>query len=145
MSAAGKSSDKPWKKLTSMEGRASWRQVPPGIRVGGAFMALGLVLLVFGVIELFTSGMFQPFPITPGFLMILVAAIILGAFATTSKYEKSSKAQVIALAVAVALAFFSVVLPSDPIAMIEQFWISAWGVAALLCGLIIRRALLPKA
>lgn len=145
MSAADKSADKPWKKLGSMEGRASWRRVPAGIRIGGAFMALGLVLLVFGVIELFTSGMFQPFPVTARFLLVLVAAAILGAFATTSKYEESSKTQVISLTIAVALVFISRALPNEPIALIEQFWISGWGVAAVICGLVIRRALLPKA
>ncbi|BAU95878.1 hypothetical protein N24_1616 [Corynebacterium suranareeae] len=139
-SASGRS----LKKLTSLEGRATWRSVPAGIRIGGAFVALGLVLLVFAAIELFTSGMLKTFAITPGFLMILVAAIILGAFATTSKYEPSSKTQIISLSIAVVLVIASRLLPSVELYVVEQFWLSAWGVAALLCGLIIRRSQLPK-
>ncbi|ALC05877.1 hypothetical protein CDES_07320 [Corynebacterium deserti GIMN1.010] len=139
-SASGRS----LKKLTSLEGRASWRRVPAGIRIGGAFMALGLVLLVFAAIELFTSGLLRTFSITPGFLMILIAAIILGAFATTSKYEPSSKTQIISLSVAVLMVIGSRLLPNVELYVVEQFWLSAWGVAALLCGLVIRRSQMPK-
>ena len=139
-SASGRS----LKKLTSLEGRASWRKVPAAIRIGGAFVALGLVLLVFAAIELFTAGMLSRFVITPGFLLILVASIILGAFATTSKYEPSSKTQIISLSIAVALVIVSRLLPTVQVYVVEQFWLTAWGVAALLCGLVIRRAQLPK-
>lgn len=137
-------SGKSWAKLGNTEGRASWRRVPAGIRIGGAFVALGAVLLVFAAIELFTAGLLQPFAVTPGFLMILVAAVILGGFATTSKYEQSSQTQVISLSVAVALVILGRLLPNEPVALIEQFWLSAWAVAAIVCGLIIRRALLPR-
>lgn len=127
-----------------MDNRMAWRKVPAGIRIGGAFVALGLVMIVFGVIELFTGGLLQPFAITPRFLMILVAAAILGGFATASRYEQSSKVQVIALAIAVALVFISRALPNDPIMLIEQFWLSLWAVTAIVCGLIIRRSMMPK-
>lgn len=139
-SASGKS----LRKLTSLEGRAAWRKVPAGVRIGGAFVALGLVLLVFAAIELFTSGLLAHFVITPGFLMILVAAIILGGFATTSKFEPSSKTQIISLSIAVVLVIASRLLPLVELYVVEQFWLSAWGVAALLCGLVIRRSQMPK-
>ncbi|ANE04046.1 hypothetical protein [Corynebacterium crudilactis] len=139
-SASGKS----LKKLTSLEGRATWRSVPAGIRIGGAFVALGLVLLVFAAIALFSTGMLNNFVITPGFLLILVAAIILGAFATTSKYEPSSKTQIISLSIAVIMVIGSRLLPTVELYVVEQFWLSAWGVGALLCGLVIRRAQMPK-
>lgn len=123
----------------------AWRKVPAGIRIGGAFVALGAVMIVFGVIELFSGGLLQPFAVTPRFLVILLAAAILGGFATVSKYENSSRLQVIALAVAVILVFASRALPNDPIMLIEQFWLSLWAVTAIICGLIIRRSLMPKA
>ena len=99
----------------------AWRKVPAGIRIGGAFVALGAVMIVFGVIQLFNGGLLQPFAVTPRFLVILLAAAILGGFATVSKYENSSRLQVIALAVAVILVFASRALPNDPIILIEQF------------------------
>lgn len=123
----------------------AWRKVPAGIRIGGAFVALGAVMIVFGVIELFSGGLLQPFAVTPRFLVILLAAAILGGFATVSRYENSSRLQVIALAVAVILVFASRALPNDPIMLIEQFWLSLWAVTAIICGLIIRRSLMPKA
>lgn len=123
----------------------AWRKVPAGIRIGGAFVALGAVMIVFGVIQLFSGGLLQPFAVTPRFLVILLAAAILGGFATVSKYENSSRLQVIALAVAVILVFASRALPNDPIMLIEQFWLSLWAVTAIICGLIIRRSLMPKA
>lgn len=124
--------------------RVGWRRVPVGIRIGGAFVALGAVLLVFAAIELFTGQLIQPFGITAGFLLILVAAVILGGFATTSKYEESSKTQVISLLIAVILVIVSRLLPTTVLMWVEQFWLSAWAVAAILCGLVIRRSLLPK-
>ena len=123
----------------------AWRKVPAGIRIGGAFVALGAVMIVFGVIQLFNGGLLQPFAVTPRFLVILLAAAILGGFATVSKYENSSRLQVIALAVAVILVFASRALPNDPIILIEQFWLSLWAVTTIICGLIIRRSLMPKA
>lgn len=123
----------------------AWRKVPAGIRIGGAFVALGAVMIVFGVIQLFNGGLLQPFAVTPRFLVILLAAAILGGFATVSKYENSSRLQVIALAVAVILVFASRALTNDPIMLIEQFWLSLWAVTAIICGLIIRRSLMPKA
>lgn len=128
-----------------MDNRMAWRKVPAGIRIGGAFVALGAVMIVFGVIELFSGGLLQPFAVTPRFLVILLAAAILGGFATVSRYENSSRLQVIALAVAVILVFASRALPNDPIMLIEQFWLSLWAVTAIICGLIIRRSLMPKA
>lgn len=128
-----------------MDNRMAWRKVPAGIRIGGAFVALGAVMIVFGVIELFSGGLLQPFAVTPRFLVILLAAAILGGFATVSRYEDSSRLQVIALAVAVILVFASRALPNDPIMLIEQFWLSLWAVTAIICGLIIRRSLMPKA
>ncbi|MBD8030422.1 hypothetical protein [Corynebacterium gallinarum] len=128
-----------------MDNRMAWRKVPAGIRIGGAFVALGAVMIVFGVIQLFNGGLLQPFAVTPRFLVILLAAAILGGFATVSKYENSSRLQVIALAVAVILVFASRALPNDPIMLIEQFWLSLWAVTAIICGLIIRRSLMPKA
>lgn len=138
--ASGKS-----KLKLNMDERMGWRRVPTAIRVGGAFVALGVVLIVFGVIELVTSGMGAPFAVTPGFLLILLAAVILGGFATVSRYEESSRIQVITLGIAVVLVGLSRFLPNEPLLWVEQFWLSAWAVTAIICGLIMRRAMMPKA
>lgn len=127
-----------------MDNRMGWRKVPAGIRIGGAFVALGLVMIVFGVIEFFNGGLLQPFAITPRFLVILVAAAILGGFATVSRFEESSRTQVIALGIAVLLVFVSRALSNDALVLVEQFWLSLWAVTAIICGLVLRRAMMPK-
>lgn len=120
-------------------------RVPMALRVGGAFMALAVALLVFAVVAVFSDGWMAPFAVTPRFLVILVAALILGAFATIRTDQAASRTQVIALIVAVAAVIFTRFIPNDPIYHMAQYWLAMYAVFAFLCALIIRRSLIPKA
>lgn len=120
-------------------------RVPPALRVGGAFMALAVALLVFMMVSLITDGWMAPFVVTPRFLMILVAVMILGAFASVRRDQAASRAQVIGLVVAVVLVLLTRLVPNEGIYLLEQYWLAMYGVAALLAGLVIRRSLIPKA
>ena len=118
--------------------------IPLPMRVGGAFMALGITLFIMGVVAMISDGVNVPFEMTWPRLAILVAALIVGAFATIRTDQKSSKAQVGALVVAVALIIASRFLPPTVLTVLGQFWLFMYGAAALLCALIIRRAMIPK-
>lgn len=119
-------------------------RVPMALRVGGAFMALAVALLIFTVVAVFRDGWMSPFVVTPAFLVILLAAVILGAFATIRTDQAASRTQVIALVVAVALVILSRFLPDTDLYVMGQFWLAMYMVLAVLCALIIRRALLPR-
>ncbi|AGF72492.1 hypothetical protein [Corynebacterium halotolerans] len=119
-------------------------RIPVALRVGGAFMALAIVLLVFTVVSVFLDGWMVPFVVTPSFLVILLAAVIFGAFATVRKDQAASRSQVIALIVAVALVILSRFLPATALYVMAQYWLPMYAVLAFLCGLVIRRSLIPK-
>ncbi|MGP6173175.1 DUF7937 domain-containing protein [Corynebacterium sp. A21] len=119
-------------------------RVPLPLRVGGAFMALALVLFIFLMIEWLTTGFFAPFAVTPRFVVIVLAALILGAFATMSRNQESSRTQVIALAVAMVLVILSRFLPNEAIAEMAQEWLLGYVILALICALVIRRSMTPK-
>ncbi|QGU04620.1 hypothetical protein [Corynebacterium comes] len=119
-------------------------QVPLALRVGGAFMALAVALLVFTAVALITDGWMTPYVVTPRFLIILVAVIILGAFATVRRDQAASRAQVIALIAAVVLVMFTRLIPNEGIYVMEQYWLAMYAVAAFVAGLVIRRSLIPK-
>lgn len=120
-------------------------RVPFPLRVGGAFVALALVLFIFLMIEWLTTGFFAPFEVTPRFLMIVLAAVIFGAFATMSRTQESSRTQVIALGVAMMLVILSRFLPNEAITVMAQEWLLGYVILALICALVIRRSLTPKA
>lgn len=107
-------------------------------------MALALVLLIFLFIEFLTAGFFVPFEVTPRFLAIVVAALILGAFATMSRNQESSRTQVIALVVAMVLVIASRFLPTGPLSLMGQEWLLGYAILALICALVIRRSMTPK-
>ena len=48
-------------------------RIPVPIRVGGAFMAVAIVLVFFTVVEVITNGWLVPFAVTPRFLALLLA------------------------------------------------------------------------
>ena len=112
--------------------------VPLQLRVGGAFMALALALFLFGFIAMLRGQAL--FDVTPQFLFTCLAAVIFGAFATTRRDQAGSRAQVIALAVAVALIGIGMILPSAAVAVTQTYWLALWGGGALLCALILRRS-----
>lgn len=119
-------------------------RVPLALRVGGAFMALAVALLVFTVVAFVTDGWMAPYVVTPRFLVILVAVIILGAFATVRRDQAASRTQVIALIAAVVLVMLTRFIPNEGIYVMEQYWLAMYAVAAFLAGLVIRRSLIPK-
>ena len=130
--------------MSSKKQRNGAYRVPLALRVGGAFMALAVALLVFTVIAVFGDGWMAPFAVTPRVLVILVAAMILGAFATIRRDQAASRTQVISLVVAVALIIFARLLPSEPLYVMAQYWLPMYAVFAFLCALVIRRSLIPK-
>ena len=119
-------------------------RVPLALRVGGAFMALAVALLVFTVVAVFSDGWMAPYVVTPRFLAILVAAMILGAFATIRRDQAASRTQVIAVIIALALVILTRFFPNEGIYVMAQYWLAMYAVAAFLSGLVIRRALIPK-
>ncbi|MBF9012000.1 hypothetical protein NQ023_05585 [Corynebacterium phoceense] len=118
--------------------------VPVALRVGGAFMALALVLLLFGVLSLVSDGWMVPYGVSPRFLLIVAAAALAGAFVTTSTEHRGSPAQVIGLVAALALVIASRFVSAQAIGHMAQYWLFLYAVAALLCALVIRRSLIPK-
>ena len=118
--------------------------VPVALRVGGAFMALALVLLLFGVLSLVSDGWMVPYGVSPRFLLIVAAAALAGAFVTTSTEHRGSPAQVTGLVAALALVIASRFVSAQAIGHMAQYWLFLYAVAALLCALVIRRSLIPK-
>lgn len=108
-------------------------------------MALALVLGIFLILEWMTNGINAPFAVTPRVLAIVVAALILGAFATMSRQQESSRTQVIALVVAVVLVTLSRFLPDQALTVMGQPWLLGYVVLSFICALVIRRSLVPKA
>src|SRR5690625_1250643 len=75
--------------------------IPIQVRVGGAFMALAAVLFLLALVAVFTDGWGTPFAWTPIRVAIIIAALLVGGFATVRTDQKSSVVQVVALAIAV--------------------------------------------
>ncbi|WIM68856.1 hypothetical protein QP027_05605 [Corynebacterium breve] len=112
--------------------------IPLQIRVGGAFMALALVLLIYAFIT-FLRGE-STFTLTLSSLLVMIAAILLGAFATMRKDQPASRGQVIALIVAVILVIASVIVPAVTLTSTTPVWLVLYAGMAVLCALILRRS-----
>ncbi|MEJ6012302.1 hypothetical protein WG936_00395 [Corynebacterium sp. H127] len=117
--------------------------IPAAIRAGGAFVAIAIVLAIFTFVQVVTEGFLMPFQVTPRFLLILAAAAILGAFGMSAPGQARGAWSVFALAVALLLVVGGRFIPNDPIHVMEQWWLPAYAIVALLCGLVLRRAALP--
>lgn len=112
--------------------------VPVQLRAGGAFIALAVVLLLYAFVSVVKG---EPlFAITPQFLCTVVAACLFGAFATTNKSVGASRTQLIVLGLAVILVGVGALLPNNALTVTQTYWLGLWGVGALLCALILRRA-----
>src|SRR5690625_5873585 len=81
--------------------------IPIQVRVGGAFMALAAVLFLLALVAVFTDGWGTPFAWTPIRVAIIIAALLVGGFATVRTEQKSSVVQVVALAISVLLIIVS--------------------------------------
>src|SRR5690625_7799368 len=67
--------------------------IPIQVRVGGAFMALAAVLFLLALVAVFTDGWGTPFAWTPIRVAIIIAALLVGGFATVRTDQKSSVVQ----------------------------------------------------
>lgn len=119
-------------------------RIPASIRAGGAFLALAVTLLILLFLAILNDGWMAPFAVTNRILMILVAAVIFGAFATQRTNQSFNRAQVIALVVAVVLLVVSMLIPQATVYTLAQYWVAMYAVLALMCALILRRASLPS-
>ena len=113
--------------------------VPVQLRVGGAFLGIALVLLIYATLGYF--GADTTFVITPQVLTVLAAVALVGAYATTNTTSSGSRAQVYALLVAVVLIGLGIILPNTPLMITTPVWLAAWAVAAGLCAIILRRSI----
>ncbi|WJZ02663.1 hypothetical protein [Corynebacterium freiburgense] len=118
----------------------SENHVPSTIRIGGAFAALGIVLLIFTFVEVATTGWMVPFQLTPRFLMILAAAALVGGFATAGVANKRGIGQVVALVIALLLVVGGRLVPNPVLTVMDQWWLPAYGLLALGCSVVIRQA-----
>ena len=84
--------------------------IPIQLRVGGAFLALAVVLVIYAAVAFFRGQ--AVFEITPQVLTIAAAALLFGANATFVRGQSRSRAQVVALVVAVGLVILGVLLPA---------------------------------
>lgn len=83
--------------------------VPVQLRVGGAFMGIALVLVLYAVLSLLRGD--AAFSITPQVLSVIAAVAIVGAFATYNTKQEGSRTQVGALLAAVVLIGLGFIAP----------------------------------
>ena len=113
--------------------------VPVQLRVGGAFMALAVVLIILAI-KAFISGD-SVFTFTPSDLMLCVAALLFGSFGAFTREERGSLTRVIALALTSVLILASVVTPkTTTVFTTETYWLLLWAGMAIICALILRRS-----
>lgn len=112
--------------------------IPIQLRVGGAFLAIALVFVIYAAVWFFRGE--SAFTVTPQVLSIVAAAALFGANATFVRGQERSRGQVVALACAVLLVIVGVALPGWPLFTTETFWLVLWAVAAAACALILRRS-----
>ncbi|PXY12341.1 hypothetical protein [Corynebacterium striatum] len=112
--------------------------VPVQLRVGGAFMGIALVLVLYAVLALLRGD--AAFPVTPQVLSIIVAVAIVGAFATYNTKQEGSRTQVGALIAAVVLIGLGFIAPDTELMATTPFWLIGWALAAGLCAVVLRRS-----
>ncbi|MER0100827.1 hypothetical protein [Corynebacterium sp. KPL2734] len=115
---------------------------PAALRVGGAFLVVAFVLVLFALISVFSDGWGAPFVWTYSNLAIIIAAVMVGAFSTMSKEHAGSRAQIIALAMAVALIIASRFLPQHELLIQQQYWLLFYAGMSAICALILRRSVM---
>ncbi|SDL72074.1 hypothetical protein SAMN04488535_0550 [Corynebacterium mycetoides] len=111
--------------------------IPIQLRVGGAFIALALVLVIYAAVAFFRGeGVFE---FTPRELAICLAALLFGANATFVRGQPRSRAQVLALAAAVVLVILGVLMPREAVFATQTYWLLLWAGGAVVCALILRQ------
>ncbi|MCK7660483.1 hypothetical protein [Corynebacterium antarcticum] len=119
------------------------KAVPPALRVGGVFIALAIVLALWTFLEVVLNGWMAPFHVTTRFLLICVAAIIIGGSATSGRTQYVTMGRVVTLGVALTLIVLSRVLPNATFMVMGQYWLPSYAIVSLLAGLIIKRQMIP--
>lgn len=112
--------------------------VPVQLRVGGAFMGIALVLVLYAVLALLRGD--AAFPVTPQVLSIIVAVAIVGAFATYNTKQEGSRTQVGSLLAAVVLIGLGFIAPDTELMATTPFWLIGLALAAGLCAVVLRRS-----
>ncbi len=129
---------------TAHDGPEAGAPVPVALRVGGAFIALAVVFLLFGVLSLAGAGWGAAFAVSPRFLLVVLGAILVGAFATTNTRQRGSRGQVAGLGLALVLIIVSRLVSQEPLLWMAQYWLFLYAGAALMCALVVRRSLIPR-
>lgn len=124
---------------------ASQASPPATLRVGGAFMVVAFVLALFALISVFSDDWGADFAWTYSKVAIVAAAFLVGAFSTMSKGQAGSRAQVVALVVAIVVIAASRFLPGGILFTQAQFWVVFYAGFAVLCALILRRSAMAQA
>lgn len=114
--------------------------LPLPIRVGGAFVAIAIVLAIFAFVAVVTQGFLAPFEVTPRFLLIVAAGALVGAFGMSPPGQPRSTWSVFALAVALLFVVGGRFIPNEPFFVMDQWWLPAYAILAFICGLVLRRA-----
>lgn len=128
--------------MSDRPGEQPYVKVPTPLRIGGAFMAVGIALIIFTAVQVFMVGWMVPFQVDVRFLLILVAAGIIGGFATMQRNQEPSRTQVVALVIALVLVFGGRLIPNPVLMMWEQYWLPMYALLAIGCGLAIRRTMM---
>ncbi|WJY97589.1 hypothetical protein [Corynebacterium fournieri] len=112
--------------------------VPVQLRVGGAFLGIALVLVLYAVLAMLRGD--TTFTITPQVLSVIAAVGIVGAFATYNTNQAGSRTQVLALLLAVVLIGAGFIAPDTALTATTPFWLTGWALAAGLCAVVLRRS-----
>lgn len=112
--------------------------VPVQLRVGGAFLGIALVLVLYAVLALLRGD--AAFSITPQVVSVIAAVAIVGAFTTYNTNQAGSRTQVGALLAAVVLIGLGFIAPDTEFMATTPFWLIGWALAAGLCAVVLRRS-----
>lgn len=108
-------------------------------RLGGAFFTLGIVLVALMVLQIFTVGWLVPFAVTLRFLMLCVAAMLVGAAANVrTKADTFGKGSFIAIIIALILVVVGRFVPNEALTYMQQYWLAGYAVVTITCGIVLR-------
>lgn len=112
--------------------------VPGQIRVGGGFLGIALVLVLYAVLAPLRGD--ATFSITPQVFSVIAAVAIVGAFATYNTNQAGSRTRVGALLAAVMLIGLGFNAPDASLMVTTPFWLIGWALSAGLCAVVLRRS-----
>lgn len=109
-----------------------------GLRIGGAFLAMAVVLAIFTFIHILKFGWVESFHVTARFILIMIAAALVGAFATVNKASRGSVLQITGLIVALLLIFLGRVIPDSPIMIWPAYLLPCYAAVCFIASLLAR-------